>query len=122
MSKAKVRVFFFEGAERTAAEIVELYYPAVAKKTLYSRLVASGATTRTEYMTYLATGRRATPPGVATRMRDNARSSTQRLTGERGCNFCQMMKPLNQLTDLKGKKICKPCRAQRIARLTTKVP
>lgn len=121
MSKARVRTFLFEGVERTAAEIAELFYPAVPKKTLYSRLVTSGATTRAEYMSYLATGRRVapTPPN---RLRDSARSSTQKLTDERGCNFCQLMKPMKQLTDLNGKKICNPCRVQRIARLTTKVP
>lgn len=121
----KTRMFMFEGAERTTADIRETYFPGVPHGTLYTRLIASGATTRVEYMAYMTGGAKKASKAVSDGNRFSRRvlARTESLVRERGCNYCQQMKPLHRLSRAgPNRMICDVCQAQRQERLANKTP
>ena len=115
----KTRTFLFDGFERTTAEIRAQYFPSVPHGTLYTRLIASGATTRAEYMAYMTGGAKKATKAESDggRFSRKMAARTEKLVSERGCNYCQQMKPVARLSDLGGKKICDACNAQRTERM-----
>lgn len=121
----KTRTFMFEGAERSTAEIREAYFPGVPHGTLYTRLISSGATSRAEYMAYMCGGAKKSSKAESdgNRFGRRIRARTENLVSERGCNYCQQMKPMHRLKRAGPYRwICDACAAQRQERLTNKTP
>lgn len=107
------RYFTFEGAERTTSEIAREFFPNIPNGTLYTRLITSGAQTVDEYMAYMSTGKKAPVRGEAVpdnRFSRQVRSKTDELVKEKGCNFCQKMRPVDQLKKAnRNRLICVYC-------------
>lgn len=129
MTQRKVRTFLFEGKIRTIAEIEQEFLPGVPRGTIFSRLNVSGATTMAEYKEHLC--RPLPKPGKAEASRQSMRElipeprfsravhdKAGEITGEKGCNYCRAMKPIEKLTRIKrggGRVglICDTCKAAR---------
>ena len=124
----KTRTFLFEGVERTTADIRQTFFPGVPHGTLYTRLIVSGATTRVEYMAYLTGGvKKSTKADTdGKRFSRKMAARTEQLVGERGCSYCQQMKPVSQLSTVttfnRHKSICDACKAQRAERMNNPIP
>jgi hypothetical protein len=114
----KPRLFPFEGEQLSISQIRTQFYPSVSNGTLYSRIVASGATSKLEYMAYMS-GSRKVAAAPEKRFNRQVLHKVESIVKERGCSYCQRMFPVHRLRVASFKKsICDGCRLQRTASLS----
>ena len=137
----KLRTFHFEGEERTLTQIADQFFPGISTGTLYSRLNASGAKTVAEYMAYMqkpnpfankpnAEAKRIVHENVTnarnSRFSREVRAKSDTLTGEKGCNYCHKMRPIESLSTTNSggriRFICTWCKAARDQALSKHAP
>ena len=117
------RYFMFEGKERTVSEIQREFFPTTANGTIYTRLINSGATTKDQYMQFLARGTKVGRPASTSerRFHRQVRAKSDSLVGEKGCNFCNKIRPVAQLKAIPGnRRICVHCDKDRTRTMSAK--
>lgn len=116
------RYFTFEGRQLTTSEIAREFFPQIPNGTLYTRLISSGAQTVVEYMAYLSSGKKAPQRGpveTEKRFSRQVRKKSDSLVQEKGCSFCQKIRPMEMLKKATGNRmICSYCDKARTRNLS----
>lgn len=130
----------FEGKQRTMREIVDSYFPGDSIDRIRKLLNRSKAKTKGDVVAWLARPdkralrasgsvreaiRADTDKANERRFSREARAKADTITGTKGCNYCNKIKPANELSARKGangrvRLICTSCSANRRKALSSR--